>query len=189
MFYMNRNYSRKELEEILDISFEGKPRNPEDSLGSTNADFKEKLIDKAKIKCVVEVTINVPQTAAYMRLNYYGKLCVYREIWKKLLDKFGEKVVDSRSYTENTKKGLPHLHGYISFGFPSPIIPSGLIMDIARNVLSNFSQAQYAKQSVVGNYDWLLSRFRSTSVCINYKTDLSNKWLDYIRKNAPERSE
>jgi hypothetical protein len=139
-------------------------------------------------KCVVELTLNPPQTASYKRLSYDDKLDFIDTHFRAILREHKIKVY--KYSFERYQTGYPHLHAQLYFDLPPCGDIDGLVMEIALTYIHRLTPKY--RNAFTNTWRYMhkgLHRYLCPAIVVQYKeiedTQRHEEWLEYISKISP----
>lgn len=138
-------------------------------------------------KAIIELTLNFPRTAKFKRMSVERQKQLYDGLIYFImlrLYRIGIACTYERTF-ETCKSGFIHIHAILDLVLPVRVFcPHGLICDIVSAYLYNLPGKHSRYNDKFYRYD--LNRFRSPSICCQYRnpTEVSriDCWKQYINK-------
>ncbi len=129
-----------------------------------------------KITGYLEITLNYPRTALFLKKNSTQQKALYSKIWHYIKNACG--IPDESPFVfEYCSTGQVHLHGYISLHGKYFIM--GAISDIVKSILNSLPKkyCMFKEGSMYVDYE----RYRCPSCCVQHRDNI-DKWLTYMNK-------
>lgn len=147
-------------------------------------DIVEEIPCQRSLTSYIEVTINLPQTKEYLKLNRQQMIDRYIKIFETSATYLF--VTERYHVIEYYKSGLPHLHGFFKFDGRKCI--EGLVADVARCI-----HVQLPKRYSIYKEQFYYHKFQRYVVppmTLQYTDGEDMKrqhiWIDYLHKDQPK---
>lgn len=139
----------------------------------------------------LEITLNYPRTATFLKMNSAKQRMLYIKIWMILRGSVdfplaGMEHAHSDFQFEYCKSGQVHLHGYLPI-YKKKYFIEGIISDLVKLYLEGMPK-RYSKFSESFMFPEL-HRYRSPSICVqhdnlqlNGEVERMERWKTYITK-------
>lgn len=166
------NYSWEDFADIFNLNLEDS-----NSLGR----------DTDKCYCRLELTLNYPRTAAFLRLTAAEQQVLYIGLFDYVkLRLQPASLMQNELYFETSLDGTVHAHGYIDLSLTAGFSVEGLVMGLVRDYFD-----QLPKRSCLwlarSRYSHNFSTFKSPPILVQYisKTDKirTELWAEYCKKD------
>jgi len=137
----------------------------------------------------VELTLNYPRTAAFLRMTYDQQCDHYRDWIDRSLYEYNMKGMITKMdiFYERCRSGNAHVHLDIWIHHPGRFYKFGFVGDIVKEFLMRLPKRWGIKTFAVSDYSCLYDRYRCPAVCCQL-CDISDtrralQWETYIRKD------
>lgn len=136
---------------------------------------------------ILQVTINYPRTASFLKMSSQKQKLLYIKIFNILYNAIGMNTGDYDIVFEACKSGQIHLHGWFTIQHDYRVI-SVLLSDIVKQFLQCLPKkySTFKESNIYSQYN----RYRSPALCLQY-IDLSNdediqkqqNFIEYMKKS------
>lgn len=139
--------------------------NEEKTQKRETTSFSGSLAQVAKYKAIIQVTINYPRTAKFLKSNSVQQKQIYKKLFEVLYHSMGMNTLEYDFVFEACKSGQIHLHGWFEVEH-SIRVPTVLLSDMAKQFLLYMPKkySHFLEAHIYPQY----SKYRAPALCMKY---------------------
>lgn len=135
----------------------------------------------------VEITLNLPQTTAYVNMLSYKQKNEYYKRYQHIFGMYSKYIYDSCYSYEFTKLGQVHLHAVWLVSPPPSYSVEGFVSDVSKSWLLSLTKKyrNYKPKCLYHNDDNV--KYQCPSISVSYHINREDRffyWVEYINKCA-----